>query len=372
MKKIIISSNTCWSIFNFRLDLVKFLAKTYLVEIVAPEDQYSNKIREMGFVVHNVKMNSSAISPLQDILTLFSYYKVLRKTKPDYYLGFTAKPNIYGGFIASRLGYKVINNIAGLGRVFSTPGVIQSIMRLLYRVGLSQSRHVFFQNDDDRKLFHEGGILRKVNNSVLPGSGVNTKRFNCKLVRSDFHNSNDNHFVFLFSARLLLEKGIREYIAAAKKLKGVYPFCKFWILGKHSGTSAEIPKNELNAACNSNIVEYFGMTDDVVTSLHQTDCFVLPSYYREGIPRSLLEAGSCGLPLITTNSVGCRETVINGENGYLVPPRSMDALFEAMKAIVELSVEERHIMGLKSRRYMESKFSEDFVFEQYQNILTEQ
>ncbi len=370
MKKIVISSNTCWSIFNFRVELINFLAQDYSITIIAPKDLYSDKLREMGFTVYDINMAPSSIAPLKDIATLFSYYSVLKKINPDYYLGFTVKPNVYGGFIAGLLGCNVINNIAGLGRTFSKPGFLQNLMQLLYRVGLWQSKHIFFQNKDDQKLFLENGLLNKVSSSVLPGSGVDINRFTCKQV-SAFDNANSilAPFVFLFSARLLLEKGIREYITAASQLKVIYPHCKFLVLGKHDCTAAELPKAELYAACDSGVIDYLGTTDNVVEVLHSADCFVLPSYYREGVPRSLLEAGSCGLPLITTDSVGCRETVIDGHNGYLIAVRNSLALFNAMKKMVELNTVERNFMGQASRKFMEVYFKETLVLQKYQEIL---
>lgn len=373
MKTIVVSSNTSWSVFNFRLELIKYLSKTYSVEVIAPKDKYTAKLRGMGFVVHEINMVSSSIAPLNDLNAIFCYFRLLKKLKPDYYLGFTAKPNIYGGFVAGCLGCKVINNIAGLGRTFSSQGLLQRIMRLLYWVGLKKSKHVFFQNNDDLALFQGNSLINQSKCSVLPGSGVNVDRFTCKMTAEPALAIQDNNpcFTFLFSARLLLEKGIREYITAATKLKALYPHCVFQVLGKHAGSTAELPKVELESACTSGIIEYLGTTDDVLSVLHRTDCFVLPSFYREGVPRSLLEAGSCGLPLITTDSVGCRETVVNGVNGFLVEPRNSDALFEVMKSMVELNSEERKAMGLASRDYIVANFSESLVLEKYLQVLTE-
>lgn len=372
MKKIVISSNTSWSIFNFRLELVRFLAKTNQVEVIAPKDPYSDKLRDMGVVVHDIDMASSSIAPFHDISTLLAYWKLLKKIKPDYYLGFTAKPNIYGGFIAALVGCKVINNITGLGRTFSSSGLLQSTMQLLYRVGLSQSQHVFFQNNDDQALFLKSGLLKKTHHSVLPGSGVDINHFTCKQVKPRVAaDSVSPSFVFLFSARLLLEKGVREYISAASQLKAIYPHCTFQVMGKHGGTAVELPKAELDAACQNGTIEYLGTTDDVVAVLHHADCFVLPSYYREGVPRSLLEAGSCGLPLITTDSVGCREAVMDGVNGYLISPRSSAAMFDAMKKMVELDEAQLQAMGLASRDYMVNNFNESLVLQQYHQVLSE-
>lgn len=378
MKKIVISSNTSWSVFNFRLDLINHLiAKGYLIEIISPNDLYSDKLRELGFIVHDIKMASSNISPFTDLVSIFNYAFLLIRIKPDYYLGFTAKPNIYGGYIAALLGSRVVNNIAGLGRTFSNKGVLQSVMQFMYRIGLSKSYHVFFQNKDDLALFERNDLLGKGTRSILPGSGVNTHRFNPKnpqhhtssLTSTDVNGSLKAKFTFLFSARLLLEKGIREYIHAAREVCREFQCIEFQVLGKHTGSAAEIPMDELEKACSEGVIKYLGTTDDVVSVLHGVDCFVLPSYYREGVPRSLLEAGSCGLPLITTDSVGCRETVIDGVNGFLVMPQNYVSLTDAIKKMISLSHDDVRLMGEASRKYMINNFSEDLVFEKYEQVL---
>ncbi|GHW58040.1 Glycosyltransferase [Vibrio cholerae] len=377
--KIVLSSNTSWSVFNFRLGLINHLvAKGYSVEIISPKDTYSDKLRELGFIVHDIKMASSNISPFTDLVSLFHYAALLLKIKPDYYLGFTAKPNIYGGYIANLLGIRVVNNIAGLGRTFSKKGVLQNLMRFMYRIGLSKSYHVFFQNKDDLALFESIGLIGKMGaHSILPGSGVNTYRFDpnnfrhnaSSLTSVDVNDSLKPKFTFLFSARLLLEKGIREYIHAAREVRQEFQCIEFQVLGKHTGSAAEIPIDELEKACSGGIIKYLGTTDDVVSVLHGADCFVLPSYYREGVPRSLLEAGSCSLPLITTDSVGCRETVIDGINGFLVIPQDYVSLRDAIKKILSLSKNEVMLMGEASRQYMINNFSEEFVFEKYERVL---
>lgn len=378
MKKIVVSSNTSWSVFNFRLELINYLAaKGYSVEIISPNDSYSDKLRDLGFVVHTIKMASSNISPFTDLVSIFQYVAILRRIKPDYYLGFTAKPNIYGGYIAALLGSRVVNNIAGLGRTFSNKGVLQSVMQFMYRIGLSKSYHIFFQNKDDLALFENSGLLGKGTHSILPGSGVNTHRFiprssEChmtSLKSQAVSGSLKAKFTFLFSARLLLEKGIREYINAARDICRDFQDVKFKVLGKHTGSVAEIPMQELDKACSEGVIEYLGITDDVVSVLHGVDCFVLPSYYREGVPRSLLEAGSCALPLITTDSVGCRETVIDGINGFLVMPQDYVSLRDAIKKMLSLSKDDVMLMGEASRKYMMANFSEALVFERYERIL---
>lgn len=344
------------------------MAKNYDIEIIAPEDEYSQKIIDAGFVFHQIEMASSSISLLDDFYTIKQYYQLLRKINPDFYLGFTAKPNIYGGFISAKLGVKVINNIAGLGRAFSKPGQLQKILTILYKIGLRNSSHIFFQNDDDLALFQSLNVITEQSFSVLPGSGVNTERFYEKAL---VNHTEYSPFVFLFSARLLLDKGIREFLAAACRIRQENDNVVFHVIGKHTNTRDEIPKLELDTACQQGNVRYLGVTDDMVAAFHSADCFVLPSYYREGVPRTLLEAGSCGLPLITTDSVGCRETVLDGVNGYLIKPRDTDSLYFAMKKMLSLGLDERKKMGHASRAFMCENFKEDIIFCKYKRVMRE-
>lgn len=368
MHTIVISSNTSWSIFNFRLNLIGHLSKECKVVVISPDDHYTSKLRELGIVVYTIPMAPSSINTIQDVKTLVAYFSLIRKLKPDYYLGFTAKPNIYGGFIASLLGVKVVNNIAGLGRTFSSKSPLKFLMNLMYKVGLSKSHHVFFQNNDDRALFLNSGIVNPYVTSVLPGSGVNIDQFipGCNKSLTEFGKT---RFTFLFSSRLLLEKGILEYIAAARIVREQFIDVDFKVLGKYEGTPNEIDKCQLELAILDGVIEYLGVTDDVVGVLNSVQCFVLPSYYREGVPRSLLEAGSCGLPLITTNSVGCRETVIDGINGFLIEPRSVEELVQSMLKMISLSSEDRISMGLASRNFIKQYFDERIVLERYSELI---
>ena len=367
-KKIVISSNTSWSVFNFRLQLIRHLSCEHEVIVLSPDDGYVEKLRNAGIDVRCIPMASSSVNPIQDLKTLFHYYRLVKSLRPDYYLGFTAKPNIYGGLVASLLGVKVINNIAGLGRVFSSRSILRLVMMFLYRVGLSNSHHVFFQNKDDYSLFLRLKLAVPERASVLPGSGVNLQRF--VPAGSNITTSGNNApFTFLFSSRLLLEKGVNEYIAAARLVRKKHPIVRFQVLGKYDCTSAEISSRDLDSAVQDGVIEYLGVTDDVVSVLNSVQCFVLPSYYREGVPRSLLEAGSCGLPLITTDSVGCRETVIDGVNGFLVEARCVDSLSCAMIKMIEMQPDDRVSMGMASRKFIEQNFDEQIVLDRYSELI---
>lgn len=366
-KKIVISSNTSWSVFNFRLELAKYLDGHFSVHIVAPKDEYSEILIAQGFKFHHIDMDPSSISPLKDIKTLIDYYYILNEVKPDFFLGFTAKPNIYGGFLASMLNIRVINNIAGLGRLFTKRNLLTNLMQYLYKVSLSKSHHIFFQNKDDCSLFLHEGVIDNKNHSysVLPGSGVNTSRF--VPVTSDVRLCKEDKFTFLFSARLLKQKGINEFIEVARTFKEEgYFTVDFLVLGKYSGGSDEIEKSYLDNAIEEGVINYLGTTDNIEAILINSDCFVLPSYYREGVPRSLLEAASSGLPVITTDSVGCRDAVIHNVTGFRIPVKDTKALYHAMKAILDMPIEKKKQMGDAGRRYMIEHFDEKIVFEHYQ------
>lgn len=364
MATIVVSSNTCWSVFNFRLELIREFASTHRVVILAPNDLYTEKLIKLGFEVYHIPMASSSIDLFIDIKTIISFYSTIRRIRPDYFLGFTAKPNVFGGAIASWLGVKVINNIAGLGRTFSSKSFLRCVMIFLYRIGLLKSHHIFFQNYDDYSLFLKLKLVSTERASVLPGSGVNLSRF-IPISKKDISSP----FTFLFSSRLLLEKGIVEYISAARIVKSKFPDIHFMILGKYSATPAEIGRHVLDSAIADGIIDYLGVTDDIVSVLHSVQCFVLPSYYREGVPRSLLEAGSCGLPLLTTDSVGCRETVVHEVNGFLVEPRSISSLTQAMIKMIEMPTVDRIAMGNASRKFIEQIFDERIVLERYSDLI---
>lgn len=263
------------------------------------------------------------------------------------------------------LGIPVINNVAGLGRVFIDPGLITRITRNLYRISLRKSHKVFFQNEDDLSLFINSGLVDARVSERIPGSGVDTQRFAPVSVIKK-----GERFSFLLVARMLWDKGVGEYVEAARHLKAKYSHVSWGLLGfLDIQNPSAISREQMQQWVDEGIVNYLGTTDTVSTFLSEADCVVLPSFYREGVPRSLLEAASMAKPIITTDSVGCREVVDNGITGFLVRPRDAQDLAEKMERMIKLTAEERGLMGIKGRDKMIREFDEKIVINRYLEVV---
>ena len=358
--KIIISINTAWNIVNFRAGLVRaFLSAGYDVIAVAPPDDYVSSLLELGCHYVPMSMNNKGTHPGHDILLVLRYFLLLRRERPTVYLGYTVKPNIYGSLAAHALGIPVINNITGLGSVFIKGGWLKSFVKWLYSISLSRSRMVFFQNNDDRQLFLSGGLVSEIVTDVLPGSGIDLRKF------SPVPLHVEGPVRFLLIARMLWDKGVGEFVKAARLLKQRGIDANFYLLGfLDVQNPAAISRQQMNDWVSEGVVHYLGVIDDVRVEIAKADCVVLPSY-REGTPRTLLEAAAMGRPIITTDATGCREVVDHGINGYLCRPKDTADLSEKMQHIAEMSPDEREAMGSKGRVKVERQFDEQIVIKKY-------
>ena len=359
-KKVIISSNTSWSIYNFRLNLARELKKQgYKVIIVAPYDKYSEVLKK-EFEYHDVYMNNKGTNPIQDLKTTFEYYNLYRKIKPDIVLNFTIKPNIYGTIACNMLGIKTINNIAGLGTLFIKENFITQIAKWLYKYSQSKATRVFFQNKDDFELFVKESLVDKRKSDILPGSGVDIEKF--KPIKIE---KKDNVFRFLLIARMLWDKGIGEYVEAAKIIKSKYKRVEFLLLGAVGvDNPTAIPKETIDKWVKDGIITYLGVSDNVSEIIKNSDCVVLPSY-REGLSRVLLEAASMAKPIITTDTPGCRDVVDDGINGFLCKVKDSKDLAEKMEKMLKLSEEKRINMGKAGREKIIKEFDEKIVINKY-------
>ena len=275
-------------------------------------------------------------------------------------LHYTIKPNIYGSIAARLAGIPSINNVSGLGTVFLIKNMVSKVALGLYRFAFRFPVKVFFQNRDDRQLFLDNGLVRKEITGLLPGSGVDTRRF-----RPAGQFGRHTPFVFLMVARVLYEKGVVEYFEAAKIIRSVLPDTRIQLLGGlDEAGGVGVPRATFEEWLQSGDIEYLGRSDDVAAHLHRADCVVLPSY-REGTPKTLLEAAAVGKPLVTTDVPGCRETVQNGLNGYLCQVRSAEDLAANMLKVMQLPDADLQRMGQASRHLAETKFDERLVLEQY-------
>jgi glycosyltransferase involved in cell wall biosynthesis len=383
LTKILISINTSWNLYNFRAGLIRALVEAgYEVVVAAPPDDYSERLKELRCRFVPLPMSNKGINPVSDLWLLMRFWWLLRQEKPNAYLGYTVKPNIYGSISAHSLGIPVINNIAGLGAVFIIDNLLTKLVKRLYKLALSKSNTVFFQNEDDRVLFVEAGLVPAAITDRLPGSGVDLAKFayQAPLENVGFGPVDENfvsnilglqpvlvkHKVsFILIARMLFDKGISEYVEAACLIKARFPQVTFNLLGfLDVQNPAAISRSQMNEWVNEGVVNYLGTTDDVRPYINSTDCVVLPSY-REGVPRSLLEAAAIGRPIITTNAVGCKEVVDDGVNGYLCQPRDAVDLAHKIEEMLLLSDDQRTEMGLRGREKVEREFDERVVIGKY-------
>lgn len=362
--RIVICLNTAWNLINFRAGLIRALVSAgHEVVAVAPDDRYAGGLQALGCRFVPFHMENGGTNPFKDVLLLWRFVRLLARERPDVYLGYTVKPNVYGSLAAHMLGIPVVNNIAGLGAVFISGGWVVWVVRSLYRTALKRSAKVFFQNRDDQQLFINGGLVRPGVTDLLPGSGIDLIHF-APISKSPL-NRGDSKFRFVLIARMLRDKGVMEYVEAAKVVRNKYPQAECCLLGPLDVQNpAAISRAEMDAWVASGAVNYLGVTDDVRIEIADADCVVLPSY-REGTPRTLLEAGAMARPIITTDVVGCREVVNDGVNGYLCNVRDAADLAQRMEQMLSLSPGQRAAMGLRGRRKIESEFDERIVIEKY-------
>lgn len=358
--KVVIALNTAWNLVNFRAGLIRALvAAGYEVVAVAPSDSYAPRLAALGCRFVPLPMDNQGTHPGRDLLLLLRFYKLLAREKPAVYLGYTVKPNVYGSLAAHALGIPVINNIAGLGSVFIKESRLTRLVRGLYRLALSRSAKVFFQNEDDRAMFVGAKLVRTAVTDRLPGSGIDLARFSRAAL------PNQPTLRFLLIARMLWDKGIGEYVEAARLLKARGANVEVCLLGfLDVQNPAAIARTQMDEWVKEGSVRYLGVSDTVADELAHADCVVLPSY-REGVPRTLLEAAAMGRPIITTDAIGCREVVNHGVNGYLVEPRNAADLAAKMEQMIALTPAARSEMGRQSRAKVEREFDEQIVIEKY-------
>ena len=365
-KKVVIVLNMAWNLLNFRAGLIRALvAAGYEVVAVAPNDKYAASLESLGCRFVPLHMENGGTNPVKDALLTWRFFRLFAQERPDVYLGYTVKPNVYGSLAAHMVGVPVINNIAGLGAVFIKGGLLVRLVRTLYRLALDRSAKVFFQNPDDRALFIDGGLVKANVTELLPGSGIDLSRF----VPVPLRDGGDK-VRFLLIARMLHDKGVYEYVEAARKLHERWPQAEFCLLGfLDVQNPAAISRTEMDAWVADGVVKYLGVSDDVRAEIAAADCVVLPSY-REGTPRTLLEAAAMARPIITTDAVGCREVVDDGVNGYLCQVRSADDLAAKMEQMLCLSLSQRTEIGLRGRKKVESEFDEKIVIGKYLDAIS--
>ncbi len=359
-KTVALVSNTAWNVVNFRSGFLRALVQRgYRVLVISPEDE---SVGRLGVEHIPVKIDRKGANPLADLKLFAHLCRIYRKERIDLVFHYTIKPVIYGSFAAHCAGIPSIATITGLGAAFIRKNWVSQIVALLYRLSMKKADFVFFQNGDDRRLFEENGWVRATATGLVPGSGVDTEYY---VSRQPVSTAEDGSVTFLMIARLLLDKGVREYYQAARLIQKSYPQTKFRIVGMiDQGNPAALSRRELDGWVSEGVVEYMGQVGDVRGMIDDADCVVLPSY-REGTPRALLEGASMKRPQVTTDVPGCREVVTDGVNGFLCKSRDYKGLAEAMRKILLMPLDERRVMGERGREIMIQRFSEELVIEKY-------
>jgi glycosyltransferase involved in cell wall biosynthesis len=370
--RVAIVINTSWNIWNFRRGLVKaLLAAGHEVLAIAPPDDYSARLEsELGCRYVPILMENKGTNPIKDAQLTRRFLATYKRERPDVVLHFTIKPNIYGTLAARLAGIPSINNVSGLGTVFLIENLVSKVARGLYRLAFRYPHKVFFQNNDDRELFIRYGLIRPERTGLVPGSGVDLARFR---PQEGVRRPAGAPFTFLMVARVLYEKGIVEYFEAARQVQAALGADKvrFQLLGGvDEAGGIGVPRATFEKWLADGAIDYLGTSDNVAEHLHRADCVVLPSY-REGTPKTLLEAAACGKPLITTDVPGCRETVQHGRNGYLCQVRDAADLASKLQAMAQLLPARLNAMGQASRELAEEKFDEKLVLREYLAAVTE-
>lgn len=367
---IAIVDNSTWNIYNFRFTLIKRLkAAGYRVIVIAPVDEYIHYLNESYFTKHipTKRMAPQSKNPLRDLMLIWELYKIYKKEKPDLVLNYTIKPNIFGNIAARIAGIPSFSTITGLGYTFMTQNLTNKLVKHLYRFALRGVKKIIFHNPDDRQLFVKRNLSKATQSYTVQGSGVNTNYFRPLSIQP-----REDKFIFLFIGRLLYDKGLAEFVQAAQQLKKKLPHAEFWVIGEvNIKNPSKIAKDQLLEWVEARDIQYLGPTKDVRKYIRKATAVVLPSY-REGMPRAILEGMAMGKPIITTDTPGCRETVEEGKNGYLVPIKNTTALAQAMSKMYHLDLVELTRYGVHSRQMALKKFDDKVIIEQYFNLIEEE
>jgi glycosyltransferase involved in cell wall biosynthesis len=361
-QKIFLVSRCAWTLFNFRAGLMRELMKNGNTVIGggASGDGFEPKIEALGVKFNGLPVDKKGINPRADVKLFWTLYRWYREEQPDIVHHFTIKPVIYGS-IAARMAKipKIVNTVTGLGYVFTDEKLtwLRRLVVGLYRISLNCADFTFFQNQDDYDLFLSHGMVKKSGTALLPGSGVDCEHFSPVSGPNPLEKSQPT---FLMVSRLLKDKGVYEFVEAARQVKELHPKARFQLLGRRDVRNPNVvPESDIESWRNQGLVSWSGEVTDVRPIMAKSDVVVLPSY-REGIPRALLEAAAMAKPIITTDAVGCREVVDDEVNGLLVPVKDAPALAGAMERMIN-DPEMRKRMGKAGRKKVEREFDEKIV-----------
>lgn len=377
MKKLFIIVNVDWFFLSHRLPVALAAQKAgWDVTIVTADTGKLKDIEAKGLKTINLPMSRSGKNILEELGTLNFLRKLYKREKPDVVHHVGMKTILWGTLAAKFAGVNgVVNAISGLGGFFAedNKGLMAKMMPKVLKFSHNRKNLLcIFQNDEDKGLYVKNGIIKEEQARYIKGSGVDLKEFCYTPEGNENDNQNENHKLrVILTARMIVEKGVFILTEAAEKLRSKYEDkVEFLLVGGIDDHPGAITKEQLNAVCDGKYIQWLGYRTDVKQLLQSSHIVAFPSYYMEGLPKSLIEATAIGRPVITCNSVGCKETVIDGYNGYLIPTKDVDALVEKLDILLS-DASLRQDMGKNSRKYAEENFSIDVVIEQHLKIYEE-
>jgi glycosyltransferase involved in cell wall biosynthesis len=355
-KSILMIGNTSWGMYRFRGDLIHYLVSLgFKIIVVAPLDAFSSCLTDLGAEHVELAVDRKGTNPFRDLIYFFKLVKIIFYNRPDVVFSYTIKPVLYGTLAAWVSGVpQRVAVITGLGNTFNSENLINKITKMLYKICLHFSTQVWVLNSEDMAIFLNHGLVVKEKFFLLPGEGVDTRHYDlCEKPVG---------ITFSAISRMLWDKGIGIFVESARILKPKYPEITFNIVGPVDNDNPEgISLEQLKSWHAEGVVNYLGSTNDVKSILQKTNCLVHPTYYKEGLPRNLLEASSMGIPCITTNIPGCKDVVLDGVNGFLINPENIQDLVSAMIKFIHLTSEDRMKMSLNGRRRVEERFSAELI-----------
>lgn len=351
-------------VYCFRRELIEYMDRAgYNILISCPYGEKLDLMKNLKFKYDNVYIDRRGTNPICDLGLFIHYFRMMKQYRPDVVLTYTIKPNIYASLAAACLKIPYINNITGLGSVLGMKGIMQALVMNLFKISFKKSSYVFFQNNENKKLAIKKGLISG-EYGVIPGSGVNTDRFPLQSYPEGGNGIEGEKIIFNYIGRVLHDKGIDDYIEAAKRIKSKYPNTEFNIIGFIEPTEKHY-KRELKVLEESGIVVYHGQQKDVKPFIKKSHVTIHPSMYGEGMSNVLLESASCGRVLITTDNTGCKEAVNDGETGFIYHGGKVDELVEKIEQFLNLDNQIRRRMGMAGRKKMKKEFSRNIVVEAY-------
>lgn len=372
--RIAVVANTAWYLLNFRGRLIRQLVEAgHTVVAVAPLDENAEAIRQQGIAFEGVPISGGGTNPWVELRSVMGLYAAFRRHHIELVLSYTPKGNLYSALACIALDIAFVPNVSGLGRSFIRKSIVTRVVSALYRLTFGRALHVFFQNNEDRQIFIDAGFVRPEQSERLPGSGVDLDKFAPSTMAGplfgEIAQKEPLPTCFLMVARMMWDKGVGEYVDAARQVRARHDHVRFILLGfVDVDNPSAVSRAQMDEWVREGVIEYQLPVKDVRPAMIGADAVVLPSY-REGVPRTLLEAAALGRPVIATDVPGCRDTVVDGETGLLCRVQDVADLADKMERFILMPRAQRAEMGASGRRFIEANFDERIVLNRYAELV---